>query len=170
MSKNPVGLSFISSKKDKETTNNLWPLPTEPGSYLLILDNPVLQRIEVGRLGLFTFEAGRYAYVGSAMGGLSRRVARYIRGVGRPHWHIDTLLPVFRLHALYLFPSPIRQECRIARIISEIPQSVPVPGFGSTDCRCASHLFNITRIEKAPLFETIKGALKCREAQKRIYS
>jgi Uri superfamily endonuclease len=169
MSKNRAGLSSISSKRDNVGTP-AQTFPKEPGSYLLILDNPVRQRIAVGRLGLLSFEAGRYVYVGSAMGGLSRRVTRYMKTIEKPHWHIDTLLPVFHLHALYLFPSPIRLECRIARIVSKLSQSVPVPGFGSTDCRCLSHLFNITRIKKAPLFDILKGALQCRKAEKRIYS
>lgn len=104
------------------------------------------------------------------MGGLSRRVSRYLREVERPHWHIDALLPIFRLQALYLFPSLDRQECQIAQFLAGIPHVTPILGFGSTDCRCVSHLFDITLIKDAPLFEGIKGALRCREAMELIYS
>ncbi len=98
------------------------------------------------------------------MGGLSARVQRYLREIRRPHWHIDTLLPACRLTDLWLFPSSRRQECQIARLLSDTQAGYPIREFGSTDCGCPSHLFNISKIKKAPLFHAIKGALKCRNA------
>ncbi len=136
----------------------------------MILVNDRLRTLQIGRLGLLEFPPGTYAYVGSAMGGLAKRVSRYLKGVRRPHWHVDALLPVFRLDALWLFPSPKRQECEIARHLSRIPGIGFVRGFGSTDCTCPSHLFNMTGVKKAPLFEKLKGALKCPEALEVRYS
>lgn len=64
-----------------------------PGSYVLFLELPRPACVSVGALGNLDFLAASYAYVGSAMGGLSRRVRRYARPATRPRWHIDYLLP-----------------------------------------------------------------------------
>jgi len=117
--------------------------------------------LTVGRLGSLEFPVGTYTYVGSAMGGLSKRVQRYLKPIRKPHWHIDTLVPLFRLRELWLFPSSKRQECEIARFLSRTPGITAVAGFGSTDCGCPSHLFHLSNTKKAPLFETVKGALDC---------
>ncbi len=145
-------------------------IPQTPGSYVLVLRNPKPRVLKVGRLGSLAFPPGTYAYVGSAMGGLARRVRRYLKPIERPHWHIDALLPAFQPAALWLFPSPVRRECDVARLLARIPSITAVEGFGSTDCACPSHLFIITGIEKAPLFETLKGALSCPEALEICYS
>ena len=145
-------------------------IPELPGSYVLILSNPCQRSISIGRLGSVVFPTGDYAYVGSAMGGLSRRVRHYLKPIQRPHWHIDALVPLFRLTELWLFPATERQECRIARHLNGASGVRSVEGFGSTDCSCPSHLFDITNSEKAPLFEKIRGALSCPEALKIRYS
>jgi Uri superfamily endonuclease len=139
-------------------------IPNLPGSYVLTLNNPQRQILRAGRLGNIEFIPGAYAYVGSAMGGLSKRIQHYFKPIQRPHWHIDTLIPVFSLTALWLFPSPTRQECQIARLLSHIPGISYIRGFGSTDCNCLSHLFYLADIEKAPLFKRLKGALNCNGA------
>ena len=104
------------------------------------------------------------------MGGLKRRLTRYLRPIERPHWHVDALCSAFRLTAIWVFPSADRLECRIARLLTREPGLTPVPRFGSTDCRCSSHLFYMREKEKAPLFEKLKGALTCRNAQVLTYS
>jgi Uri superfamily endonuclease len=41
-----------------------------------------------------------------------------------------------------LLPSDVDIECSIAVRIRSLPGvSEPIPGFGSSDCRCRSHLF-----------------------------
>ena len=109
------------------------------------------------------FPVGDYAYVGSAMGGLSKRIQRYLRPIRKPHWHIDSLIPLFRLTELWLFPSSKRQECEIARFLSQTSGVTPIVGFGSTDCTCPSHLFHLTDTKKAPLFKMTKRALDCKK-------
>ena len=59
-----------------------------------------------------------------------------------PHWHIDYL----RLHAtveeVWLCHGRKRREHLWARFLSSVPgASVPMPGFGSSDCGCEAHLF-----------------------------
>ncbi|MEW5987932.1 MAG: GIY-YIG nuclease family protein, partial [Chloroflexota bacterium] len=73
-------------------TYNVQPGPGR-GTYILILWLPREERMAVGRLGTFTFPAGTYVYVGSAMGpgGLAGRLRHHRRPVTRPHWHVDYL-------------------------------------------------------------------------------
>jgi Uri superfamily endonuclease len=115
----------------------------EPGVYCLVLENPAAV-LGVGALGPILFRAGFHVYVGSALGpgGLSRvdRHRRLSRERDRgPRWHVDYLLldPRFRLAATVSVPTSERLECALARAVG----GEPVPGFGSSDCDCGSHLF-----------------------------
>ena len=122
------------------------------GVYCLIFENRAC-KLEVGKKGEFSFNAGFHIYVGSALGpGGLKRVKRHInlsRNRDRnPRWHVDYLHlnPAFRLvSAVYAFTSA-RLECVLA---SRIGGNL-VPGFGCTDCECSSHLFYRN---KSPLFE-----------------
>jgi sugar fermentation stimulation protein A len=110
------------------------------GSYLIVLKLPRDRRIEVGSLGKILFRKGWYIYAGSAMKDLTQRIARHQRLTKKKHWHIDHL----REHALFVAGIPIRssvdRECEIAAAFAKIAEW-QVPGFGSSDCSCASHLF-----------------------------
>lgn len=110
------------------------------GCYLLLLDLPRDRRIQVGRLGRFTFRKGTYVYVGSAQRGLAARIARHVRRRKRFHWHIDYLRAACgRVTALPIHSSR-HQECDVARAVAALLEPGP-PGFGSSDCRCPTHLF-----------------------------
>jgi hypothetical protein len=65
------------------------------GTYVLVLQLYQLIKIEIGRLGLISFEPGYYLYTGSALGpgGLSGRISQHLRQKTqkRSHWHIDAL-------------------------------------------------------------------------------
>ena len=118
-----------------------------PGAYVLFLELPRPACVSVGALANLDFPAASYAYVGSAMGGLSRRVRRYARPVTRPRWHIDYLLTYTRNVTLLTAVSRERIECSIAMALAG---SLPsVPRFGSSDCRCESHLFSASHSEEA---------------------
>jgi len=110
------------------------------GSYLLIVGVPEKTRLQAGGLGARNFPKGYYVYVGSAMGDLSSRLARHRRKIKKLHWHIDFLTA----KADRIIPLPIRSserlECGIAEAFSAILEPGP-GGFGSSDCRCATHLF-----------------------------
>lgn len=116
----------------------------EPGVYCLVLETPAAV-LAVGALGPVAFRAGFHVYAGSALGpgGLSR-VQRHLR-LSRerdrgPHWHVDYLLldPRVRPVAAVSAPTAERLECALARAVG----GEPVPGFGSSDCNCGSHLFH----------------------------
>jgi Uri superfamily endonuclease len=113
----------------------------EPGVYQLHLRLFRAARIRVGKLGTFLFPAGRYVYTGSAMSGLERRLARHRRSEKKLHWHIDYLLCVASIEDVTTWPASERQECALNRTVLEQPGArVIARGFGSSDCRCSTHL------------------------------
>lgn len=110
-----------------------------PGAYILIAELERARTIRVGALGPLYFAAGAYAYVGSALGGLEARIARHLRRRKRRQWHIDYLLAHARVAGVLRMPAEDRIECALARELAA--RLSCVPGFGCSDCRCASHLF-----------------------------
>jgi len=112
------------------------------GSYLLILYLRRKRSLSVGRLGTVYFPQGFYIYVGSAMRGLGRRIDRHRHARKRPHWHIDALRAVTEFRSAPAVRSSDRLECEIARGLRGIGQW-QIPGFGSTDCDCGTHLFGM---------------------------
>ena len=112
------------------------------GAYILLFRLPRLTGVRIGRLGIFDLPGGRYAYVGSAMNGLKARTERHLRGKGRKHWHIDYLMGRAKGKEALLFPGGRDLECSLAAELRGNPgASEPINHFGSSDCRCHSHLF-----------------------------
>jgi Uri superfamily endonuclease len=113
-------------------------LPDEPQTYQLHIEVGEEVRVTVGRLGECVFPAGRYIYTGSAKRNLEARLRRHLSRSKRLHWHIDYLLaaPGVRVVSVARFAAP---ECQLNR---QTAGTLPVPRFGSTDCRagCGSHL------------------------------
>ena len=110
------------------------------GSYLLLVKIPRRTAIQPGHLPESVFEVGYYVYVGSAMRGLSSRLARHRRKIKRLHWHIDYLTEEADQVVPISIRSSKREECNVAGTLSSIMQSGP-SGFGSSDCECSTHLF-----------------------------
>jgi Uri superfamily endonuclease len=122
------------------------PLPPSAGVYALVwrLVSPL--RLEVGRLGRVDLPPGWALYVGSAHGpgGLAARVGRHLRAEKRTHWHVDALTGRAPVCAVWAVESARRLECAWAGAIMGLAGvSIPVPGFGSSDCRCPTHLFHL---------------------------
>jgi Uri superfamily endonuclease len=131
---------------------------TTRGAYLLFIDLKRSQTLRVGSLGEFFFPRGRYAYVGSARGGISARLSRHkrlaVQKKGKLHWHIDYLL--VRPHAKWAGEAVLEDgiECKISEQIAAISgAAVPVPGFGSSDCRagCKAHLYLMPPAASRPI-------------------
>lgn len=113
----------------------------EPGAYRLWLRLPEAVRVPIGALGERELPAGLYAYSGSARRGIRGRVRRYLRPTGVLKWHIDHLLPHAQVVDLEALPGGGPGECALHAELLAIPGSAePVRGFGSSDCRCGSHL------------------------------
>ncbi len=121
------------------------------GAYILVLTVAKNAIVTVGKLGALSFPAGVYVYVGSALGpaGL-RRIRRHIRVFAghntKPTWHIDYLSAVATLCRIYVFVTDERIECDLASHLCASPASSAVKRFGSSDCKCVSHLFRISDI------------------------
>ena len=109
------------------------------GSYILLIRLPEAQTMTIGSLSDVYFPQGYYAYVGSALGGIKARLSRHLNLNKKLHWHIDYLLPKASITDIIIGESEDRVECAIARALSA--QFDSIPGFGSSDCRCSSHLF-----------------------------
>lgn len=109
------------------------------GSYVLIIKLTEGQTITVGSLHNVGFSCGFYAYVGSAMGGIRTRLGHHLKKSKRRHWHIDYLLEKATIVDVRICETESRTECAIAQALSS--QFDSIPGFGSSDCRCRSHLF-----------------------------
>lgn len=126
----------------KGAQNNA-PLPRAKGCYILVLFLAQPQTLQVGKLGELTFAAGYYLYVGSAFGsgGLAARLKHHLSSA-KLHWHIDTLRAVAALQEIWFSVADDPCECQWAARLADLPQLTrPYPGFGSSDCRCVSHLF-----------------------------
>jgi Uri superfamily endonuclease len=109
------------------------------GSYVLLMMLSGSRIITVGSLSDIRFSSGFYAYVGSAMGGIAARLGYHLKRNKKRHWHIDYLLEEATIVDISICANNVRSECDIARSLGS--QFDSVPGFGSSDCRCPSHLF-----------------------------
>jgi len=110
------------------------------GNYLLILHLAGYLSVAVGALGTVRFRKGYYVYVGSAKRNLSQRVNRHLRRRKRPFWHIDYL----REQAGSCSAIPIRSSANLEHELAGRLGAIAawqVPGFGSSDCSCQTHLF-----------------------------
>ena len=93
----------------------------------------------MGRLGVVAFPGGFYAYVGSAMSGFESRIGHHLQRNKSPHWHIDYLLREASIGEVILCESKKGAECILAQTLARDFQYIP--GFGSSDCKCNSHLY-----------------------------
>lgn len=126
--------------------------------YILLIEIEEELLLTIGKLGTFQFKPGFYLYVGSARKNLQARINRHLRYDKKLHWHIDYLLTEGEVTEVILIEE--NEECRIANALRGISEvSFPVPGFGSSDCRCPGHLFYI---QEQNLWETIPVHLRNR--------
>lgn len=130
-----------SSLKQRKAQSNV-----ASGVYVLVLSLVRAKRVTVGQLRTIEFAPGFYAYVGSAMGpGGFKRVARHLdvsTGRNKTHkWHIDYLSAVAEINGISKIVTGDRIECEMARNLALNPVLTGVAGFGSSDCRCSTHLF-----------------------------
>jgi len=121
------------------------------GNYCLCIINCNDQFIKIGALGKLEFKKGLYIYVGSAFNSLIPRLERHLKtSQGKHHvvhWHIDYLLreETVEISSIYIKETDKNIECKIADEISN--HGTPIEGFGSSDCKCKSHLYNVTEFK-----------------------
>lgn len=130
------------------------------GTYLLVLAAARRRCVRIGRLGTLALRPGYYVYAGSAFGpgGLAARLGRHLRPPARLHWHIDSL----RRHTRpveYWIAEGERREHQWAGLLRSLDgASIPLAGFGASDCACPSHLFFFERRPSACLARRLPGA------------
>jgi Uri superfamily endonuclease len=115
-----------------------------PGTYALVFSASAEKSIPIGRLGLLDLRPGFYVYVGSAFGpgGVQARIRHHLQKAHRPHWHIDFLQGYLSAIEVWFSHDHIRHEHRWADMLQKTRgASTILPGFGSSDCRCRTHLF-----------------------------
>ena len=135
-------------------------IKNRPGTYVLFLVLKMDANLTIGRLGSFHLSKGYYAYVGSALGpgGLFSRILHHLSFTASPHWHIDYLHAAATPLAVWYSESDRRLEHIWASVLlSSRRASIPVPGFGSSDCKCSSHLFYYRQIPTLRWFKQAVG-------------
>lgn len=127
------------------------------GAYCLIIEVPQERMISVGSLGSHLFQRGIYVYAGSALAGVEPRVGRHKSQTKRRRWHIDYLLTSSDILATVAIPGDRKEvECDIVQALMRSEEvSIPVPRFGSSDCKCESHLLYFGDLDPGLVMETI---------------
>jgi Uri superfamily endonuclease len=117
------------------------------GVYILIISINKKIQVKVGALGRLSFKKGLYAYVGSAQNNLEERIGRHLRKRKQKFWHIDYLLDHELVKVMRVFYEETSKpdECRIAELLAE--KGMSVKSFGSSDCKCKSHLVKLEDYE-----------------------
>ena len=136
------------------------------GAYCLVALLPKQTRIRVGAIGRHDFRPGAYVYIGSALGGIEKRVGRHKSNKKRKKWHIDYLLAKAEVLSTISIPCDGRDvECEVARALVDCEgASIPVKRFGSSDCKCASHLLYFGNVDAEWVLEELSmrlSMLKC---------
>lgn len=120
-------------------------LPFSGGVYILSVQLERDRHLRVGGLGGHLFRRGLYFYVGSAQRNLAHRLRRHLsehHNGKKFHWHIDYLLAHASVRHIWGFATPKEWECRLSRRLSVLNGvHIPLKGFGSSDCRCNTHLY-----------------------------
>lgn len=97
--------------------------------------------VTIGKLGSYFFRKGFYVYVGSAKRNIQSRIERHLKIDKKLRWHIDYLRPFLEIVEVKTY-SGDEGECQLFhRLMKENSGSIPVKGFGSSDCKCSAHLF-----------------------------
>lgn len=120
-------------------------LPALPGAYALLIElgRPVPLPPRFVTVGRARLPAGTYLYLGSAKGGggIRARCTRHMAREKTLRWHVDWLTT--RARRVRALPFPGGNECALVAALEAVG-TVPVPGFGSSDCAtCESHLLAV---------------------------
>jgi Uri superfamily endonuclease len=133
---------------------------SQPGTYAVLLSPSHHGPVPIGRLGILMLGTGVFIYVGSALGpgGIASRCRHHHRIATRPHWHLDYLRPHCEIIGYWIAYGTERLEHTWAHALGRLPGvRRPISGFGSSDCDCPTHLFEL---DTAPQPETLIHILR----------
>ncbi len=97
---------------------------------------------KIGSLGRVNFKKGIYLYMGSAKKNFKARIKRHLVKKKKLFWHIDYLLSSNFAKIKHIWATNKDKECRIAQFLYKKGYSF-INKFGSSDCKCPSHMFFI---------------------------
>lgn len=109
------------------------------GIYCLIIFLNKSKNIRIGKREKL-FPRGYYCYVGSALNNLEKRIQRHYSKRKKFHWHIDYFLKHARIVDMVI-KTDSKDECDLSRKIKSLGGIVILKGFGSSDCKCETHLY-----------------------------
>lgn len=113
----------------------------DSGIYMIIVKLDTDQTIPTGKLKYSNYNKGYYVYAGSAKVNLLKRVKRHSnKNKKNFHWHIDYLTAAAREIKTFRIYTDRYSECDIAKGLENFGGS-GISDFGSSDCRCSSHLY-----------------------------
>lgn len=130
------------SKGNGEKMDNILLSGVDPihSLYVVHLQVDKEAKITVGKLGSFTFPKGKYLYVGSAKRNIEARLKRHIKKEKSLRWHFDYLRPYGIITKVDTFSRDLSECELLERTLSETSGQLLFKGFGSSDCKCKSHL------------------------------
>jgi len=134
----------------------------ERGLYILVMTLTKSEKISVGKQAPRLFEKGLYLYTGRARNGLRARIARHGRRRKKLHWHIDYFLNKAVIGEVWIKLDYFDECGTVTEMINLLKNaSVPVRGFGSSDCRCPGHLVYCS--EPGPHLNQLRNKLMFRK-------
>jgi Uri superfamily endonuclease len=130
--------------------NAVLDLPPLAGAYAIFIKSSGTVAVPIGDRTA-KLAPGTYLYCGSAAGpgGIRARVGRHLKARKALHWHVDHLTAAGNISGVIV--APLGNECNLFGRLCAIPGcTVPVAGFGSSDCRrCPAHLLRIANVDDA---------------------
>lgn len=136
-----VGAVVRAIRSDGHCVSAFDELNAERGAYLLLIELSCPVRLRSRTIEHRVLVPGDYVYAGSAWGsgGIKARVERHLKRRKCRHWHVDEVTEV--AESIHPIAVPGGHECDLVQLLLTTGQfSVPVKGFGSSDCsRCDSH-------------------------------
>jgi Uri superfamily endonuclease len=125
-------------------------LPPLAGAYVIFIDSAGTVTVPIGGRTA-RLAPGTYLYCGSARGpgGIRARVGRHLKARKALRWHVDSLTAAGNIRGVIVAPEG--EECDLFDRLRAVPGcTVPVAGFGSSDCRrCPAHLLRIANVDDA---------------------
>lgn len=112
------------------------------GSYIALFSLAKGLHLKIGKLREVYLRRGYYLYVGSAKRDLTKRMERHRRKRKRAFWHIDYLTKVASFYKGLPIRTSLDIECELSQRLKGVSEW-SIPGFGSSDCSCESHLFGM---------------------------
>ena len=166
------GCELEPGHSDLQNQHHLTMVNPRPGTYALVLASSNAALVPVGKPGGLRLQPGIYVYIGSAHGpgGLRARLGHHLAQCSRPHWHIDHLRAHANPEEVWYCYDPRPWEHQWAKCLGTLPGvSVPLAGFGASDCACESHLYFFKGRPSRTAFARSLWAMDHRHPPVRLY-